>query len=56
MRRIIKRLLKKYDYPPEQAKKALDTVMRQAELMAENTEVRDWNTLQAAESKSEYEV
>jgi type I restriction enzyme, R subunit len=56
MRRIIKRLLKKYDYPPEQAKKALDTVMRQAELMAENTEVRDWNTLQAAESKSEYRL
>lgn len=56
MRRIIKRLLKKYDYPPEQAKKALDTVMRQAELMAEHTEVRDWNTLQAAESKGEYEV
>ncbi|KYC67124.1 type I restriction endonuclease subunit R [Heyndrickxia coagulans] len=56
MRRIIKRLLKKYDYPPEQAKKALDTVMRQAELMAEHTEVRDWNTLQVAESKSEYEV
>lgn len=56
MRRIIKRLLKKYDYPPEQAKKALDTVMRQAELMAEHTEVRDWNTLQAAESKGEYRL
>ncbi|MFZ7121942.1 MAG: type I restriction enzyme endonuclease domain-containing protein [Eubacteriaceae bacterium] len=31
MRRIIERLLKKYDYPPEQAKKAMETVMRQAE-------------------------
>lgn len=36
MRRIIKRLLKKYKYPPEQAKKALETVMRQAELMCGN--------------------
>ncbi len=33
MRRIIKRLLKKYKYPPDQAKKALETVMRQAEKM-----------------------
>ncbi|MEJ8767456.1 type I restriction endonuclease subunit R [Oceanobacillus sp. HCA-5259] len=56
MRRIIKRLLKKYDYPPEQAKKALDTVMHQAELMAENTEVRDWDIQQAAESKGEYRL
>lgn len=56
MRRIIKRLLKKYDYPPEQAKKALDTVMHQAELMAEHTEVRDWDIQQAAESKGEYRL
>lgn len=35
MRRIIKRLLKKYDYPPEQAKHALEVVMRQAELCVE---------------------
>ncbi|WP_175615438.1 type I restriction endonuclease subunit R [Piscibacillus halophilus] len=56
MRRIVKRLLKKYDYPPEQAKKALNTVMHQAELMAEHTEVREWNYEQAAESKGEYNV
>ena len=36
MRRIIKRLLKKYKYPPEQAKKALEIVMRQAEKMCGN--------------------
>jgi len=36
MRRIIKRLLKKYDYPPEQQKKALVVVMRQAEKMCGN--------------------
>ena len=33
MRKIIKRLLKRYDYPPEHAKHALELVMRQAELM-----------------------
>lgn len=33
MRKIIKRLLKKYDYPPNQAKHALEVVMCQAELM-----------------------
>ena len=36
MRRVIKSLLKKYDYPPDQALKALNTVMRQAEKMAGN--------------------
>jgi type I restriction enzyme R subunit len=36
MRSVIKRLLKKYDYPPEQAKQALLVVMRQAERMAGN--------------------
>jgi type I restriction enzyme, R subunit len=51
MRRIVKRLLKRYDYPPERAKKALDIVMHQAELMAENTEVRDWDFEQAAEER-----
>lgn len=36
MRRIVKRLLKKYDYPPNQARQALSVVMRQAELMCGN--------------------
>ena len=41
MRKIVKRLLRKYKYPPEQAKKALDTVIRQAELMCGNVSVED---------------
>jgi type I restriction enzyme R subunit len=36
MRRVIKRLLSKYDYPPDQALKAMNIVMRQAEKMAGN--------------------
>jgi len=35
MRKSIKRLLKKYDYPPKGREKALDTVLRQAKLMCE---------------------
>lgn len=34
MRRDVRRLLKKYKYPPDQTEKAIDTVLRQAELMA----------------------
>ena len=30
------RLLKKYDYPPKQARHAIEIVMRQTELMSEN--------------------
>ena len=33
MRVAIKRLLKKYDYPPDKRKEAVETVMKQAELM-----------------------
>lgn len=36
MRKIIRRLLKKYDYPPDQAKEALEVVMKQVELMCGN--------------------
>lgn len=36
MRKTIRRLLKKYDYPPEEAKAAMETVMKQVELMCEN--------------------
>lgn len=35
MRRAIKRLLKKYDYPPEDVEDAMDTVMKQCELWAD---------------------
>src|SRR5699024_2405689 len=36
MKVTVKRLLKKYGYPPDLQKAAVDTVMKQAELMAEN--------------------
>ncbi|WP_347353056.1 type I restriction endonuclease subunit R [Acetoanaerobium noterae] len=53
MRKIIKRLLKYYDYPPEHAKKALETVMRQAEKMCINQ--MDFVLLErAAEGEDEY--
>ncbi|MDA2175226.1 type I restriction endonuclease subunit R [Bacillus cereus] len=54
MRRIIKRLLKKYDYPPNQAENALKVVMRQAELMCGNTAPIDASLQHVAETKKEY--
>lgn len=36
MRTQIKHLLRKYKYPPEQAKNAIETVIKQAELMSAN--------------------
>ena len=36
MRTQVKHLLRKYKYPPEQAKGAIDIVIRQAELMSAN--------------------
>lgn len=36
MRTQVKHLLRKYKYPPEQAKDAIDTVIQQAELMSAN--------------------
>ncbi|MFA6815010.1 MAG: type I restriction endonuclease subunit R [Parabacteroides sp.] len=39
MRMTIRRLLKKYGYPPDQQIKAIDTVMEQAELMCANESV-----------------
>lgn len=38
MRRMVKRLLKKYKYPPEEQKKALETVIKQCELYADSDE------------------
>ena len=32
----VKRLLRKYDYPPDKREDAIDTVMEQAELMCDN--------------------
>ena len=34
MRLTIKKLLKKYDYPPDKTLKAIETVIEQAKLMA----------------------
>ncbi|MBU5316519.1 type I restriction endonuclease subunit R [Clostridium bornimense] len=50
MRRIVKRLLKKYDYPPDKSKKALETVLRQAELMCGSMDFSEM----AAESEGKY--
>lgn len=36
MRRLVKRLLKKYDYPPEGREDALQIVMSQCEMWADN--------------------
>jgi type I restriction enzyme, R subunit len=44
IRRLVKRLLKEYGYPPFQQKVALETVLRQAELMSTN--VSDWKSKQ----------
>lgn len=39
MRKMVKRLLKKYRYPPEDYEYAIDTVISQCELWTDNTEV-----------------
>ncbi|WP_042353091.1 type I restriction endonuclease subunit R [Bacillus massiliigorillae] len=54
MRRIIKRLLKKYDYPPKQAREALEVVMKQAELMCENTKPGESSFDNVAETDEDY--
>lgn len=36
MRRMIKRLLKKYDYPPEGDEEAMTTVIQQCEMWTDN--------------------
>ncbi len=39
MRRLVKRLLKQYKYPPEEAEDAMNVVLRQCEQWAENQDV-----------------
>ncbi|GFZ30108.1 DEAD/DEAH box helicase [Clostridium zeae] len=56
MRKIIKRLLKKYNYPPEHAKHALETVMRQAELMCGNVDLDEITADRVAEKGKEYNI
>ena len=36
MRKVVKRLLRKYEYPPKEADEAVATVIKQAELMSAN--------------------
>ena len=38
MRKMVKRLLKKYKYPPEQYESAIDTVISQCEMWTDNYE------------------
>lgn len=38
MRRMVKRLLKKYDYPPKEIQGAIDVVIHQCELWTDNAE------------------
>ena len=38
MRKMVKRLLKKYKYPPEQYEEAINTVISQCEMWADNAE------------------
>lgn len=54
MRKIIKRLLKKYDYPPDKSKKALETVLKQAELMCGNVDFNEEQWEKVAEEKAKY--
>jgi type I restriction enzyme R subunit len=56
MRKIIKRLLKKYDYPPERAKHALEVVMRQAQLMCGNVDMDEIVCDRVAENGENYSV
>ena len=37
MRRLVKQLLRKYKYPPDESAEALQTVMRQCELWVDGT-------------------
>lgn len=54
MRVIIKRLLKKYDYPPKHARHALEVVMKQAEAMCKNTVFEEREFASVAEKKNDY--
>ena len=39
MRRMVKRLLRRYDYPPEGVEDAVNTVISQCEMWTDNTQV-----------------
>ena len=50
MRRLVKRLLKKYKYPPEEAEGAMNIVLKQCEQWAENEEYSSQNQEMAGEN------
>ena len=57
MRKIIKRLLKKYDYPPDKAKHAMEIVLKQAEHMCGNVDLDELHQYEnVAEDDGEYTV
>lgn len=59
MRKIVRRLLKKYDYPPDEAKEALEVVMKQVELMCSNESATYdgmLNSDMVAEDKAKYDA
>ena len=41
MRILVKRLLKKYDYPPEGQEEALNTVIAQCEMWTDNSDMEE---------------
>lgn len=46
MRRLVKRLLKKYKYPPEESENAMEVVLRQCEEWTDNTSELDYSVLE----------
>ena len=55
MRKMVKRLLKKYKYPPEDYDFAINTVIRQCELWTDNVEPRKEEKLYKYVSETELE-
>ena len=53
MRRLVKRLLKRHKYPPEEEKNAMDIVMRQCEQWADDTSVMPIRKLENVEDDQE---
>jgi type I restriction enzyme R subunit len=56
MRRLVKRLLKKYNYPPEKAADALETVLRQCEQWADNEDYAEAKPILNATIPKMYDV
>ncbi len=56
MRRLVKRLLKKYNYPPEKVADALETVLRQCEQWADNEDYAEAKPILNATIPKMYDV